>query len=85
MSNSTIKYEVKLQPSVIIILGILAVGVGAIAFAPMFSVKKADAASTGGGMINAGGKGGIWQMKGDMIRYCGVTPSYQAVCSNWLG
>ena len=31
MSNRTIKHEIKLQPSVIVILGILAVGVGAIA------------------------------------------------------
>ena len=33
MSNETIKYEVKLQPSVIVILGLLAVGVCANAFA----------------------------------------------------
>ena len=32
MSKRTVKHEIKLQPSVIVILGILAVGVCAIAF-----------------------------------------------------
>ena len=44
MSNRTIKHEIKLQKSVIVILGILAVGVCANAFAPAFSVKEASAA-----------------------------------------
>jgi len=43
MTNRTIKHEIKLQKSVIIILGILAVGVFANAFAPAFSVKEAFA------------------------------------------
>ena len=43
MTNRTIKHEVKLQKSVIIILGILAVGVFANAFAPTFSIKDAQA------------------------------------------
>ena len=43
MSNRTIKHEVKLQPSVIIILGLLALGVCANAFAPAFSIKEAMA------------------------------------------
>ena len=43
MSNRTIKHEIKLQKSVIVILGILAVGVFANAFAPVFSVKNAMA------------------------------------------
>lgn len=41
MSNRTIKHEIKLQTSVIVILGILAVGVFANVFAPVFSVKDA--------------------------------------------
>ena len=41
MTNRTIKHEVKLQKSVIAILGILAIGVCAIAFAPTFSIKDA--------------------------------------------
>jgi hypothetical protein len=41
MSNRTIKHEIKLQKSVIVILGILAVGIFANAFAPVFSVKDA--------------------------------------------
>ena len=45
MSNRTIKHEIKLQKSVIVILGILAVGVCANAFAPAFSVKGASAAN----------------------------------------
>lgn len=43
MTNRTIKHEIKLQKSVIIILGVLAVGVFANAFAPVFSVKDAKA------------------------------------------
>jgi hypothetical protein len=43
MTNRTIKHEVKLQKSVIIILGILAVGVFANAFAPAFAIKEAMA------------------------------------------
>jgi len=43
MSNRTIKHEVKLQKSVIILLGFLAFGVCANAFAPVFSVKEANA------------------------------------------
>jgi hypothetical protein len=45
MSNRTIKHEVKLQPSVIIILGLLALGVCANAFAPVFTIKDALAGS----------------------------------------
>ena len=43
MSNRTIKHEIKLQKSVIIILGVLAVGVFLNAFEPAFSVKDAFA------------------------------------------
>jgi len=43
MTNRTIKHEFKLQKSVIIILGILAVGVFANAFAPAFTIKEAMA------------------------------------------
>jgi hypothetical protein len=45
MTNRTIKHEVKLQKSVIVILGILAFGVCANALAPSFSVKDAKASS----------------------------------------
>ncbi len=41
MTNKTIKHEIKLQKSVIVILGILAIGVFANAFAPVFSIKDA--------------------------------------------
>lgn len=43
MINRTIKHEIKLQKSVIIILGVLAVGVFANAFAPTFGIKEAFA------------------------------------------
>ena len=43
MANRTIKHEVKLQKSVIVILGILAIGVFANAFAPVFKVEEAQA------------------------------------------
>ena len=41
MTNRTIKHEVKLQKSVIVILAVLAIGVCANAFAPAFSVTEA--------------------------------------------
>jgi hypothetical protein len=85
MSNSTIKYEVKLQKSVIVILGILAVGVGAIAFSPMFSVKKADAAFGGGGEMiqNDRNQGGIWQLKDGKVRKCEGRAYQRLICSEW--
>ena len=43
MTNRTIKHEVKLQKSVIILLGVLAFGVCANAFAPAFTIKDAMA------------------------------------------
>ena len=43
MSNRTIKHEVKLQKSVIVILAGLAIGVCANALEPAFSVKEASA------------------------------------------
>ena len=48
MSNRTIKHEIKLQKSVIIILGVLAVGVFANAFAPALTIKEALAQTLGG-------------------------------------
>ena len=45
MTNRTIKDEIKLQKSVIIILAILAIGVFANAFAPAFTIKDALASS----------------------------------------
>jgi hypothetical protein len=47
MTNRTIKHEVKLQKSVIIILAILALGVFANAFAPVFKVGEAQATYVG--------------------------------------
>ena len=41
MSDRKITHEVKLQKSVIIILGVLAVGVMANAFAPAFNINDA--------------------------------------------
>ena len=43
MTNRTIKHEVKLQKSVIIILGFLAFGVCANVFLPTFAIKDATA------------------------------------------
>jgi len=43
MTNRTIKHEVKLQKSVIILLGFLAFGVCANAFLPTFAIKDAIA------------------------------------------
>ena len=48
MTKRVIEHEIKLQKSVIVILGILAIGVFANAFSPAFSVKEALAESLGG-------------------------------------
>ena len=45
MGNKTIKHEIKLQKSVIIILGIFAVGIFLNAFAPSLDIKSALALS----------------------------------------
>ena len=50
MTNRTIKHEIKLQKSVIIILGVLAIGVFANAFAPAFSIKDALAENISGSL-----------------------------------
>ena len=43
MTNRTVKHEIKLQKSVIILLGFLAFGVCANAFSPAFAIKDATA------------------------------------------
>jgi hypothetical protein len=43
MTNRTINHEIKLQKSVIVNLGIFAVGVCGIAFSPVFTVSDAVA------------------------------------------
>ena len=48
MTNKTIKHEIKLQKSVIVILGILAIGAFANAFTPTFGSKEALAEILGG-------------------------------------
>ena len=92
MSNRTIKHEIKLQPSVIILLGLLALGVCASVFAPVFSVRKAEAAFGGGNeMIAADARGGIWQLKDGRVRLCSSDTNYTALkgseiysgCSSW--
>jgi hypothetical protein len=84
MTNKIIKHEVKLQSSVIIILGLLALGVCANVFAPTFSVKKAEAAfgSDDGGMIISG-TAYLWQLKDEKIRHC---TNYRdgIKCRNWV-
>jgi hypothetical protein len=51
MTNRTIKHEIKLQKSVVVILGLLAIGVCANAFAPAFSIKDAMAQLHSGATI----------------------------------
>ena len=83
MSNRTIKHEIKLQPTFIIILGILALGVGAIAFSSMFSVKKADAAFGGGEMITSTSNV-VHQLKDGKIRSCVFYASRETLyCTDW--
>ena len=59
MSNRTIKHEIKLQKSVIVILGAIAVGVCANAFGPVFSVKDALAQLSYGDKIKVELSGGV--------------------------
>ena len=59
MSNRTIKHEIKLQKSVIVILGAIAVGVCAHAFAPAFSVKDALAQLSYGDRLNVALSGSV--------------------------
>ena len=51
MTNRTIKHEIKLQKSVVVILGLLAIGVCANAFAPAFSIKEAMAQLSSGATL----------------------------------
>ena len=85
MSNSTIKYEIKLQKSVIVILGILAVGISAFVFSPMFSVKKADAAFGGGdGMIISMERPYVWHLKEGQVRVCYYSGMRDPIlCTDW--
>jgi len=48
MTKRVIEHEIKLQKSVIVILAVLAIGVCANAFAPVFGVKDALAQMIGG-------------------------------------
>ena len=43
MTKRVIEHEIKLQKSVIVILAVLAIGVCANAFAPVFNIKNAHA------------------------------------------
>ena len=86
MTQRTVKHEVKLQTSVVVILGVLAFGVCAKALIPTFSVKKADAALIGrdDGMIIGTGDQYIWQLKDGQVRRC-VEPDYKTPirCTQW--
>jgi len=59
VSNRTITHELKLQPSVIIILGLLALGVFANAFARAVSIKEALAELEFGDMLQIDHSGSI--------------------------
>ena len=84
MTNKTIKHEVKLQKSVIIVLGLLALGVCANAFAPAFSVKEADAAFGGGDGMIITGSDYAWHLADGKLRFCWNSGSEDApICSSW--
>ena len=59
MTNKTITHEVKLQKSVIVILGIMAFGLCANVFAPALSVKDAMAELNNGSVIYVAHSGSI--------------------------
>ena len=60
MTNRTIKHEIKLQKSVVVILGLLAIGVCANAFAPAFSIKEAMAQLSSGAVLYIEHSGSIY-------------------------
>ena len=53
MSSRTFKHEIKLHPSVIIILGMLAIGLFANAFKPLFSMQEANAQLLSPAIVNS--------------------------------
>ncbi len=59
MSNRTIKHEIKLQPSVIILLRLFTIAVCAYVFAPAFAVRNAEASFVGGDEMIAAAIGAI--------------------------
>ena len=69
MSNSIVKYEIKLQPSVIFILAILAIGVCTFAFKPLFEVKEVRAWGNESRIVHAH-EHLYYQIDGSRIRHC---------------
>ena len=59
MSNKTITHEVKLQKSVIVILGVMAFGLCANVFAPALTVKDAMAELNSGSTLYVSHSGSI--------------------------
>ncbi len=84
MSNRVIKHEIKLQPSVIVLLGLLTIAVCTYVFAPVFAVRNAEASFVGGDeMISSSGKV-VWQLKDGEVRYCLPRLMEEYVdCSSW--
>ena len=60
MTNRVVEHEIKLEKSVKIILGVLALGVLLNAFAPVFDVTKAFAESIDGSIYVY--QGGRWEL-----------------------
>ena len=88
MSNRTIKHEIKLQPSVVVLLGLLTIAVCAYVFAPVFAVRNAEASFVAGDemiVADAVSSANLWQLKDGKVRLCVhfrpiVGP---AKCSEW--
>ena len=71
MTTRIIKHEIKLQPSVIVILGLLALGVCGIAFAPAFEIRDANAVSPNSyGTIVKNTDYSLLQMDNGRVRKC---------------
>ena len=78
MSDRIIKHEIKLQPSLIVILFIFAVSVCIYAISPVVSAKKANAAFGAGSDMIAASDGVVWQLKDGKVRAC-----FTNECARW--
>jgi len=86
MSNRTIKHEIKLQPSVIVLLGLLTIAVCAYVFAPVFAVRNAEASFVGGNEMIAADPTTrrMWHMKDGEVRACFWAGNTRDVsCTPW--
>ena len=75
MSNRTIKHEIKLQPSVIILFGLLVIAACVYVFAQSVGGTEMIVAQ-------GGERGGVWHLKDGEVRVC-FPDRGDVDCSSW--